>query len=151
MDRLHPGDYIVSAFMFLAIAAAPTAIVLGRRPRPIPYGIGLFCVLLSYASLGLVIRVGGDLAPVIQRGLGLTPLGWVIFLLMPVGWVLIISSVANWKRALALYFSPGLALALLIVSGSGGSATAAWTGFLTLLAWPIVLATLLGAFGLSYG
>ncbi len=143
--------------------------LLWLEPRPIPYAVGVVCLLLAFVGLWLGSPDGGRwIANSILHDPSYGPYGGrffgYLFLLFPVGWVLLAASVATWKIGLVTYLVAGLVFMLMnAVTGmfgpsAPGIVTNLTTGMLSpfvlgtiLLLWPQYTLIFLGLFGYTFG
>jgi hypothetical protein len=147
-DLIH---WPVLGFMLLAVL-----LLLWLRPRPLPYGIGLLCLLLAFAGLWLTSPFGSRwlVTAVPHEPRGAIP--FLMTFLFPAAWVLLAGSVAGWKIGVISYLLATLAFlvpgaAVSYIGVPGPTTDPLW--FLTImpLIWPRLLLVMLGVFGHTFG
>lgn len=140
------------------IVAAAVGALLWLRPRPLPYALGLLCLLLALLGLWLASPLGWWVTSTqllhwpYERFAGWQRFG-VLMLLFPVAWVLLAASVTDFRIGLLSYLVPGVTF-LLMIAGSGAFHSPGPSPLLLFafpLLWPVYTLMMLGLFGFSFG
>jgi hypothetical protein len=134
----------VLLFVILAVAG------LSVGARPVPYALGLLCLLVAILGFWAASPDGGAWIAYVVWDPGLVPeiarvFGYVFLLLFPLGWVLLAESAGSWVAGVVSYLVAGLGFVCLYALIVGHLPS--YLVPLLWLFWPHFMLAMLGVFG----